>query len=229
MRISALTPQEKRSDRYDLHVDGEFRLGLAAEIVLGAGLHVGDAIDEAKLADLERQDQFWRTRQSALNLLAYRARSEDELRRRLLRKGYPEDAVEKCVQDFVDRGFLDDAAFASAFVRDRVRGRPRGARRLVAELRQRGVEAHTAASAVDRVLGDAELSETDLAREAAAKWARRARRARMVSDGAGSGGSDDAEDRRTARRRLFAYLARRGFGAETIREVADEVIDSMDD
>src|SRR5690606_30583448 len=97
----------------------------------------------------------------------------EELRRRLARKDFPDDVVQATVDDLAERGFVDDAEFAAMFVRDRVRSKPRGKRRLVQELRARGVAAATAARAVDRTLEEEERSEADLALEAAQAWARR--------------------------------------------------------
>ena len=52
-----------------------------------------------------------------------------------------------------------------------------------------------------------DVSELDLAREAVAKWSPRS-----------------GEDPQRARRRLYGFLARRGFGGDTVRQVIDEVL-----
>lgn len=209
MKITAITPRKNDPDRVDVHVDGALRLALAAETAWGARLHVGDEVTEARLDELERRDRVWKAREAALVLLSFRPRSAQELRRRLRGKEFPEEVVEEALAGLEGTGLVDDAAFAAAFVRDRVRFRPQGRRRLAAELRARGVDADTAREAIGGVLEDAELSETELAREAAAKWQRRA-----------------GEDRARARQRFYAFLARRGFGGDAIREVMDETFGS---
>ncbi|HET9985683.1 MAG TPA: regulatory protein RecX [Longimicrobiales bacterium] len=209
MRITALEPQRHYAERVNIHVDGAFRCGLALEVVAAAGLRVGADVDEATLAALERQDIVWKCRESALGLLSYRARSAAELRRRLLWKDFPPETVDGVLVDLREKGYLDDASFAAAFVRDRVRHRPRGKRRLVQELRAKGVEADTAGEAVEEVFGGEAVSEAELARAAAEAWIRKHGRA-----------AADAEVRRDARRRLYAYLSRRGFGGDAIREAA---------
>lgn len=219
MRITALKPQEHHPERVNVYVDGVFRCGLAVELAFGAGLRVGEEVTEETLADLERKDLLWKARESAFHLLGYRARAEAELRRRLLQKGFPEEIVEECVADLVAKGFVDDAEFAAAFVRDRVRGRPRGVRRLVQELRSHGVADETAQTMVDQVLRDSELSELDLARNAARAWARK-----TLSDKTGRLGTRREESGYDLRRRLYGHLARRGFTGETIRIVSDEVL-----
>lgn len=212
MKITAIEPQKNHPDRVNVHVDGAFRLALGAEIAWGAHLHVGDEVTEALLADLERQDRLWKAREAALVLLSYRPRTEQELRRRLREKEFPEEVVEECLAGLEGIGLVDDSAFATVFVRDRVRFKPRGRRRLAQELRAKGVDMDTAHEAITGVFEDAEVSETDLAREAAAKWSPKA-----------------GEDPMKAKQRFYAFMARRGFGSEAIREVMEEVFAGEDE
>jgi regulatory protein len=104
-------------------------------------------------------------------------------------------------------GMIDDAAFAGTVVRDRVRLRPSGARRLASELRAKGVDEEVARDAIRDTFEGEGTDERELALRAAEKWRTR-----------------PGEERDRARRRLQGFLARRGFGGETIREVIDEVL-----
>ncbi|CAN5667138.1 recombination regulator RecX [soil metagenome] len=207
MQITAIEPQKRHPERVNVHVDGSFRLALAAEIANGAALRAGDAITEERLGELERQDQRWKAREAALVLLSFRPRTRSELRGRLIRKDFPEEVAEETVAALVEKGLVSDDSFAEVFVRDRTRLRPKGKRRLVQELRAKGVDAETAHAAVEEVWEREEVSELDLAREAAAKWSPRA-----------------GEEPLRARRRLFGFLQRRGFSGDAIRQVMDEVL-----
>jgi regulatory protein len=205
MRITAIEPQKNHPERVNVRVDGEFRLALAQEVVLRAGLRTGDAVTEERLQELEGEDLRWKAREAALHLLSFRTRTARELRQRLRRKGFPDEVTEACVAGLVERGLVDDADFAEAFVRDRVRFRPRGRRRLLQELRSRGVDPETAEEALGSVMEGEEVSELDLARDAVRKWSPR-----------------PGEDPQRARRRLYGFLARRGFGADTVRQILEE-------
>ncbi|HEV2129552.1 MAG TPA: regulatory protein RecX [Longimicrobiaceae bacterium] len=209
MQITSIEPQKHHPERVNIHVDGSFRLALAAEIAYAAALRVGDTVTEERLGELERQDQRWKAREAALVLLSFRPRTRSELRGRLLRKGFPEEVAEETVASLVEKGLVSDDAFAEVFVRDRTRLRPKGKRRLVQELRAKGVDAETAHAAVEEVWEREEVSELELAREAAAKWSPRA-----------------GEEPLRARRRLFGFLQRRGFSGDSIRQVMDQVLPS---
>ena len=211
MKITALSPQKHDPDRVSVFVDGAFRMGLAAEIAHGARLRVGDVVDEARLAELERRDRSWQAREAALRLLAVRPRSAAELARRLRMKGYGPDVAEEVISRLRELGMIDDAAFAGMLARDRVRLRPQGSRRLASELRQKGVDEETARTAIRETMEGEETDERELARRAAAKWKPRA-----------------GEEPDRARRRLHGFLARRGFDGDVIREVLDETLPADD-
>jgi len=205
MKITAIQPQRLHPERVDVHVDGVLRLGLSAELVLAEPLRVGDEVDEARLAELEAKDQAWKARDAALSLLSYRARTAVELKRRLKRKGFDEEVSAATVERLDRLGVVDDAAFAESFVRDRVRLRPHGVRRLGQELRAKGVDEEVARAAIAEVMEREGATELDLARAAAARWKPRA-----------------GEEPPRARARLQAFLARRGFGDDAIEAVVRE-------
>lgn len=206
MKITAIEPQARHPDRVEIRTESGSGFTVAREVVLRHDLAAGQEITARQIDSLGREDLSWKAREAALNLLSHRPRTALELTRRLRRKGFPEETSADCVRDLARRGLVDDTAFSEAFVRDRIRFRPRGKRRLVQELRSKGVDPETAEAAVGEVVEAEEVSELDLARDAASRWSPRR-----------------GEDPQRARRRLYAFLARRGFAAEVVRTVAEEL------
>ena len=207
MRILAIDKAAGPDDRVTLRLEGGEQLELSRELLLRGGLHVGDEVPRDRLDALGQEDVRGRAREAALRLLAHRPRTESELRLRLVRKGFDPQVAEACVAQLKERGLLDDSAFAEMFARDRVRLSPRGRRRVVQELRGRGVDATVAAAAVEGVMREEETDELTLARQAARRWRPRA-----------------GEEPVRSRRRLQGFLARRGFGPDAVREVVAELL-----
>jgi regulatory protein len=87
----------------------------------------------------------------AVGLLARRAHSKWELRRKLRMKGFGVEAVDTAIARLLELGYLDDSSFAKGLVGRR--GALRGPRALSAELAARGV---------DRAEADAAVAEFDL-------------------------------------------------------------------
>jgi regulatory protein len=207
MRITRLEPERRDPERTRVFVDGAPRGSLATELVLSSGLRTGDEVSDGVLEALLADDEPFRARAAALSLLSVRQRSRAELRQRLRAKGFGAEVVEGCLERLEDLQLLDDGAFAGAFARDRMRLRPQGRQRTVHELRGRGVDEDTAAAAVREALAESGADEMEMARQAAAKWRRR-----------------DGEAPEAARRRLYGFLARRGFEAEVVRQVVEEAL-----
>jgi regulatory protein len=143
----------------------------------------------------------------ALDLLALRGRSVAELRRKLIQKGEPADAVDETIARLVDQKLLDDAEYARQFARAKVVGAGASRRRIAAELARKGVSRDLADQAIDE-LGETEGIDVAAAihRVAEKKWKSLAKL-----------------DEETGRRRLYAFLARRGFNPDEIRSAMAEV------
>jgi regulatory protein len=136
----------------------------------------------------------------ALRFLAYRPRSEAELRARLARAGFAPQEIEGALEKLRGLKLIDDEAFARSFARDRIENRNYGPLRVERELRFKGV----AKSVIAEVLQESFDRERDSAR-ARAILERRFR-------------DQDLKDLKTARRAV-AYLRRRGYRDAVIAEV----------
>ncbi len=207
-----LEPVDRRGLRVRLVLDHGDALEVARAVLDSEGVGAGDPVDDALRARLVDRDLRWRAREMALGLLDLRPRSRAEVRRHLRRKDVPAAVAAACVEDLVEAGLLDDAAFARAWVRDRIRLKPRGRRRLLAELRQKGVERAVGEAAVDDVFAEAATGEEALAVDVALKWLRTRRDAvakRLAAP-------PFTPEREQALRRLRDYLARRGFGGAAL-------------
>ena len=200
MKITALQPQKRGKRRFSVFLDGNFLFGLAAETVAALGLRVGLEVDRAKLDEIAREEQLHQARQYAFLLLSYRARTTTELRQRLARKGFSPDVVSRTLQRLAELKMVDDAGYARQFVQDRVSIGHKGKWRVRGELIKRGV----AREHIEEALAAAP-DETAAAREVAEKYLSRNKRLEPA----------------VLKRRLYAFLARRGFSPDTIRHVTD--------
>lgn len=205
--ITSIKRSKRSSGRVAVHFADGSTLILPLEVVMTSGLRVGLDLDDQRLEELRASAERWRCRESALRLVAFRPRSQHELRGRLLRRGFDSQDIDAVVEDLTRAGLLDDAAFAAAFAHDRLRQRPVAHRLLVAELRSRGIDEATARSAAQNAYSEGGEDDVELARRAARRFRRRR-------------GEDDLR----AKKRFFALLARRGFQRETIEAVAKEFL-----
>lgn len=204
MRITAVTAQRNDPDRVNVAIDGEFAFGLSADLALEAGLHAGLELDDAAIQRLLAQDETRKATGAALRLLAHRPRAVVELTRRLRQKGYAPEAIDGAIAKLREWHYLDDGDFARRWVEARQTHRPRSARLLTQELRQKGVDTETISEALD----DADLDE-------------RADALRLAQQKAPTYAGLPPE---VQQRRLASFLARRGYGYDIVRQAVEAVL-----
>ena len=204
--ITEISPAARHPGHFEIGVNGTGFVRLSIEVIerlrLSIGSDITDRIDSVRheAACLEVYDR-------ALNMLAFRARSATELSRALVRKGSQRELVAVAVARLVERGFLDDAAFARAFSRSKIVGASHSRRRVQQELQRKGVARDIATEAIEEVLVDEGVDQLALIESAAR------RKLRTL------GGLDPI----VRRRRLYGFLARRGFDASDIQRVMSVV------
>ena len=219
-RIQSLRP---RGLKVLIHTDCDEPFEVTLEALERNRLGVGDPLPEARRHLLLNDDADVRVREAALNLLSYRMRTRSELKRRLRQKDFRPARIDLCLDQLEAKGFLNDEAAAAAFIRDRLRHRPRGKARLSSELRSKGLDADT----VNRVINDVFENEgTDdllLARQVAEGWLRRQNQdtVKTLADTAHS------QSREKVRRRLYGHLTRRGFCGDALRTAIEETIEAV--
>jgi len=196
-QITKLTVQKKNRERMNVFLDGEFAFGIS--LLAAARLRVGQELTADEIEQLQDADAYQRAYNAALRYLSYRARSQAEVEHHLHEKAYAPEVVDATVARLLDVGYLDDVAFAEAWLRERARLRPKGARALRYELRQKGLDADV----IDHALVD--LDEEELA------WC-------AVQSKLDNWQRLDAQ---TFQRKLSGYLSRRGFGYDTMRAVSE--------
>jgi regulatory protein len=155
----------------------------------------------SQLETITGRDRYQGCLNAAIRFLAYRPRSEAEVRQRLKKHGFDSDITEGALARLKEQGLVDDAAFARFWKENRETFSPRSRRQTKMELRRKGL----AADVIEPVIG--EIDENDSAYRAARVKARHLH----------------LEDYQVFRRRLGAYLGRRGFGYDIIKETTERI------
>lgn len=142
----------------------------------------------------------------ATGFIAYRMRSEFEIRRRLEQADISGDEANAVIRRLAEMHLVDDRAFAGAYARDQMMGRKRGPLRVRRGLAALGVSKDLVEEAISGVIESVDLFEqaVNLGRK---RW-------RLL----GRVGDDKRK-----RKRLYDYLVRRGYDFELVRKVVDQI------
>ena len=207
-RITAILPSTHKIGRFSLDVDGREIGTLSVEAIERLHLAVGEILDDRAEQEVEHEGKILRTYDRALNMLAARSRASEDLRRMLVRKGEPADCVDRAIERLRHAGYLDDAAFAREFARYRALGAGLSRRRVQQELGRVGVAREVSMAAIDALFHDEGVDEAASIERAARK------KLRTLTN----------TDTPTRKRRLYAFLARRGYDSDDISRVVRAVI-----
>ena len=202
-RITAIEEQARHKDRVNIYVDGTFAIGLFTDVAVALSLKIGQEMTAEGLTALADAEHRRRAKEDAYRLLSFRARTEKEITDRLKRREYDEIVIAETVAYLHEQSLLDDADFAARFAA--TRSKTHGDRAITMELRQKGVSADT----IKETLADA--ADTDTETDTV-----RALAVRRV-------GERPADKSPGAKQKLWAFLARRGFGSDVIKRVVAEL------
>ncbi len=166
----------------------------------GSGIEEGASLSRDRIRELDSVYKYARARTAALRLLKVRPRTELELGRRFKALGTDRQVAGRVVADLKAEGLIDDRLFARLWVEEKVQRGDCGRVRISRDLEAKGIERGVVTEELRAVLSDAK--EADLAGRLALKKMGRLR---------GTAG-------REARRKVYAYLLRRGFTSDAASE-----------
>jgi len=204
--VTGIGPDPRHPAAIRVAVEGRITWTVPAGVAERLRVRVGQPLAEAQreaLAAAADAEGAWR---ALLRHLERRPFARQDLGRRLRQRGHTAIAAEAALERAIAAGLLDDHAFARSFAETRS-ARGRGPARLRRDLSAQGVAREVIDQVLHELWPDGDGPE-DLARGLARKRA-------------GQLASLPLADRR---RRVMAYLARRGFSGLQARRVVGEVV-----
>ena len=144
----------------------------------------------------------------ALNLLSARPYATSALYRKLIQKKYSAADADDAIRRLVDNGLLNDAKYAEQYARSKILSTGSSKRRLQQDLYRKGIKGDIATAAIANVLEQEEIDPAVVIERVAKK--------KLAQLG-------DLEPL-VLRRRLFAFLARRGYDLDEIKAVVGRLV-----
>lgn len=158
---------------------------------------------------ISNPDPAVKAKEYAFLLLKFRQRSEKEISERLKQKKFPQEVIARTITFLREKKFIDDGLFARAWIRERL-ARSLGPRRIRQELGLKGISKEIIESGLQELEGT--YSEAQTAEELAK------RRFASLKD----------IDPRAAKRRIYAYLLRRGFSPDAVIGAVNQLDNSSE-
>lgn len=186
-----------------IELDNGEKLKLEPDTIMQFQLQTGSDIDDKKLREVLTADQKRKCLQKALHLISIRPRSAAELKDRFTREGYFEETIHESLDYLEKNGYLNDELFAERFAKSKLQKKEIGETALRFELHKKGISKDLTEKIITKIYS--ETPEMDIALKAAKKKLRTIRIA----------------DENAKKRKLYRFLAQRGFSADVIKEVIE--------
>ena len=132
MKITKISQQVKRKDRYSVYVDEKYSFSLSDYQLVSAGLRIGKEYTQAELTELINNSEFGKA-----STVLY--------------------MIERVLERLEQKGYSDDQKFAEAWVRSRQLTKKSSKRKLQQELQVKGVNSEI----ITAVLTDDSIDETE--------------------------------------------------------------------
>jgi regulatory protein len=207
--ITRLEPDPRHAGSVRLYIERVLYCTVPQEAVVAERLRAGQVLDPGLHERLGVAAEADAAHRVVIRALERSAAARRDLERRLVRRGHAREAVSAALDRAECAGLLDDAAFAQHYVRTRA-PRGRGPVRLIRDLLAKGVAREVAERAV------------------AEQWPAGADHDEVAALAARRAGQLGELPRPVLRRRLLAFLARRGYGGHDAVRAVSEVLRSRE-
>lgn len=210
MKITKIEPQKRNRKRMSVYIDGAFAFGVDMEVAYVCGLKEGLEVDKEWIDAVVQKEELLRAQNYALNLLSFRARSEKEIAERMAQKGYELFIIDKTIAYLKEQGYINDKAFAEAFIKDKLELNGHGRNRIRWELYKKGVSRELVDELLEEVVTPDEEYE----------------KAKMLAERKMKLWQKDSKP--VQYRKLSGLLARKGYPFDLVSKVARELVYESD-
>lgn len=142
---------------FDIYVDDVYICDIDDETVYKMSIKKGDEVSEEFLSEIKNISQVQGAKRAGARMLSASMKSRYDFEIKLVQKGFDKGAVKQAADFFEEKGFLNDAAYAKAFVADALTLKKQGAAKIRMTLKSKGISGDI----IDALLADADEAEEE--------------------------------------------------------------------
>ncbi|QBP40363.1 recombination regulator RecX [Paenisporosarcina antarctica] len=202
--ITKITRQKNNTERYNIYIEEAYAFAVDESLIVKYQLTKNKILEDWERDEIVFDDEIRKAFNKALHFLAFRMRSEYEVKKKLLDLEYGEAVVLEAIQKLHNLGFLNDEAFSKAFLETQKKTSKKGPRVIQQELKKKGIEK----SLQEEVLKTyTEEDQTQIAQGLAEKIANQ----------------QSSKTPRQVKQKIQDTLLRKGYSYATISKVIEEI------
>lgn len=203
MIITSAVKHKNNPDMISIYIDNKYAFSIPNEEYLRLNLYERTELSEEEVKKIREEINIRAATQNGIRMLYSKDRTEYEMRQNLIRKGFDEDTAEGAVMQLKSMGYINDRLYAHKYISDRIKLKPKSKKALMYELQKKGIDREIIAEVLDEFEMDESIIAYRIARKKFNKY--------DISDP-------------LIQKRIFSFLAHRGFSNEIINDVIKQLM-----
>lgn len=203
MIITSAVKHKNNPDMISIYIDNKYAFSIPNEEYLRLNLYERTELSEEEVKKIREEINIRAATQNGIRMLYSKDRTEYEMRQNLIRKGFDEDTAEGAVMQLKSMGYINDRLYAHKYISDRLKLKPKSKKALMYELQKKGIDREIIAEVLDEFEMDESIIAYRIARKKFNKY--------DISDP-------------LIQKRIFSFLAHRGFSNEIINDVIKQLM-----
>jgi len=206
--ITRIEKQKRNKKRWSIYTDDVFLVGVSEDTLLKFGLRVNDEITQDTVQELIKFDEYVYANKCALDFLSYRIRSKAEVTDKLRSKGISPGTADRVIGHLQSLGLINDEEFSRQLIQSFIGNKPLGRKAILQKLFQKKIPKQVSEKVLNEVFSS--LNVKELAYMNFKKYFPK------LKD----------KDINRKKRKVFDFLARKGYEFDIINEIINENITS---
>ena len=198
MTVTKIEAVVNSKNRYKVYVDEQFAFVLYKGELSRYNIMLGEKLTDEIYNEIHDEVIVKRAKLRALHLLNTMGRTEHQLRHKLKQCDFKEDVIDKAITYVKSFGYVNDSEYARSYIMNRKDKKSK--KELYIQLVQKGIEAEVLEAVFE------ESYDNDSSKEAIYKLLAKKK-------------YDPDNTTKEETRKIIAFLTRKGFGYEDIRQV----------
>ncbi|SRR6056297_974004 len=209
--ITKISPQKKNGDRFSLFHKKTFLIGVSSQTLLDYSIQKGTRLTRDLYHRLSHSEEYQAVKDRCYRLLSGRDHGAEELKRKLIRKGFSESMSSKVVTEFREKDLLNDKSYALKFAQDKYHLKQWGPRKIQSALFKKGVPNQIITEVIHELKSN--INPVDTCIELALK-----RRRHFLRE----------PDSFKRKQKIFRYLAGKGYSSDKIKKALPNIEKQLD-
>lgn len=189
---------QKNKNKFNLFVDGEFYSGILKETAITNNFFVGKKLEKAELEKILLESETKKAFEKASDYLGSRIHSKHELKLKLIKKGFSQDAIFGAIKKLEEYGYVSDKSFTQIYVNQNAKS---SKKMLISKLLEKGVDKQTILEVLEERTDEQELTNATVLLEKYFK----------------------NKNIQESKPKAFAYLLRKGFDYSTAAKAMSKI------